>query len=73
MYGIDFNKLNVKIQECGTTKEAIADEIGIDRNTFCRRLSNGKPLIGDIHKICDLLHLSSQEAIEIFLIEFDRL
>lgn len=68
MYKIDVNKLNGKIVEMGTTKEAIADEIGIDRSTFYRRLKNGKLLIGDMHKICDVLKLSTPEAIEIFLV-----
>lgn len=68
MYRIDVNKLNGKIVERATTKEAIADEIGIDRSTFYRRLKNGKLLIGDMHKICDVLKLSTEEAIEIFLV-----
>lgn len=68
MYKIDINKLNGKIAEMATTKEAIADEIGINRSTFYRRLKNGKLLIGDMHKICDALKLSTTEAIEIFLV-----
>lgn len=67
MYNIDVTKLNGKIIEMETTKEAIADEIGIDRGTFYRRLKNGKFLIGDMHKICDVLKLSTSEAKEIFL------
>lgn len=67
MFCIDLDKLNRKIVERATTKEAIADEIGIDRSTFYRRLKNGKLLIGDIHKMCAVLQLSSSEAIEIFL------
>lgn len=67
MYHVDLNKLNGKIVECRTTKEAIADEIGIDRSTFYRRLKNGKLLIGDMHKMCEVLRLSTPEAIDIFL------
>lgn len=67
MYWVDINKLNGKIVERETTKEAIADEIGIDRSTFYRRLKRGKLLIGDMHKMCEVLHLSTSEAIEIFL------
>lgn len=67
MYRVDVNKLNGKIVERGTTKEAIADEIGIDRSTFYRRLKNGKLLIGDMHKMCEILQLTNEEAIEIFL------
>lgn len=67
MYHVDLDKLNGKIVERRTTKEAIADEIGIDRSTFYRRLRSGKLLVGDIHKMCEYLHLSTPEAVEIFL------
>lgn len=50
-----------------TTKEALADVIGISANTFNRRLRDGKLLIGDIHKTCEILRLTSSEAKEIFL------
>ena len=69
MYQMDTNKLNGKIVECGTTKEALADEIGINRSTFYRRLKSGRLLIGDIHKICEVLNLTRTEAIDIFLAE----
>jgi len=67
MFSMDINKLNGKIAERATTKEAVADEMGIDRSTFYRRLKNGSLRIGDMHKICDILKLSKSEAIEIFL------
>ena len=67
MYHIDINKLNGKIVEKGTTKEAVADEIGINRSTFYRRLKSGRLLVGDVHKMCDILALSTSEAIDIFL------
>ena len=67
MYRFDLNKLNGKIVEMETTKEAIAEKIGIDKSTFYRRMNSGKLLIGDIHKICEVLCLSASEAIEIFL------
>jgi DNA-binding Xre family transcriptional regulator len=67
LYHVDLNKLKGKIVEKETTQEAIADQIGIDRSTFYRRIKNGKLLVGDIHKICEALHLSTSEAVEIFL------
>jgi len=67
MYYMNINKLNGKIAECGTTKEALADDIGINRSTFYRRLKSGKLLIGDIHKICESLNLTTEEAVDIFL------
>ena len=67
MYCVDTKKLSGKIVEKGTTKEAIADEIGINRSTFYRRIKTGKLLVGDVHKMCEILHLSTSEAIDIFL------
>lgn len=67
MFRVDESKLNGKIVERGTTKESIAKLIGVDRCTFYRRIKGNKLLISDMHKICDILNLSSAEAIDIFL------
>ena len=69
MYRVNTRKLSGKIVEKGTTKEAIADEIGIDKSTFYRRLRNNKLLITDVHKICEILELSISEMADIFLAE----
>jgi len=66
MYRVDIDKLNGKIAEQRTTKEAIAKEIGIDRTTFYRRIKRNKLLIEDIHRLCECLNISPQEAIDIF-------
>ncbi len=67
MYHVDVDKLNGKITERQTTKEAVADGIGVDRSTFYRRLKANRLLVRDAHKICDYLRLNEQEAIDIFL------
>lgn len=67
MYHVDIAKLNGKIAEAGTTKEALANAVGIARSTLFRRLRNSTLRICDIHKICDFLRLSAREAQEIFL------
>jgi DNA-binding Xre family transcriptional regulator len=67
MYHVDINKLNGKIAEKSTTKEALANEIGIDRTTFLRRLKQNRLQVGDAHKICEVLSLSKSEAVDIFL------
>lgn len=67
MYHVDVDKLNGKIAEKRTTKEAMATEIGVDRSTFYRRLKSGTLRIADAHKLCEALNLSSADAMEIFL------
>lgn len=67
MFCIDIDKLNGKIVERGTTKEALAAAIGINRSTLHRRLKNGSLRVGDVHKICEVLRLTAAEAMEIFL------
>lgn len=67
MYYVDVNKLNGKIAERRTTKEQIADKIGVDRSTFYRRLNSSTLRLSDVHKMCEYLGLTDQEAISIFL------
>lgn len=67
MFRIDIDKLNGKIVERGTTKEALAAAIGINRSTLWRRLKNGTLRVCDVHAICEYLHLTAAEALEIFL------
>lgn len=69
MYQTDLAKLNGKMAERGMTKEALAEFIGVDRSTLYRRLNTNKLLVSDAHKIAECLHLSGNEAIEIFLPE----
>lgn len=67
MYQIDIKKLQAKIVECGITQEVLAEELGIDRATLRRRLNSGRLQIRDIHKMCEVLDLTTDEAIAIFL------
>ena len=67
MFHVDVNKLNGKIAERNTTKEAVADAIGVNRSTYYRRLKSSTLTIRDIHKICDVLRLSGADALEIFI------
>lgn len=69
MYHVDVAKLNGKIAERGTTKDALAKAIGIARSTFFRRLHANTLRICDIHAICEFLRFSPKEAQEIFLAE----
>ncbi len=67
MYCIDVNKLKSKAIEKGTTFEGLALDLDIDRTTFYRRIRSCTLRIGDIHKLIEVLDLSSKETIEIFL------
>lgn len=62
------NKLKGKIVENGTNVEAVADFIGIDRSSMYRKLNNfDKITVGEAIKLKECLHLTDEEAIEIFL------
>lgn len=70
MYFTNIELLNKKIAHCGMSMEAIVKEIGGDKSKFYRRLKNNKLLVGDMHKISNILKLSNSEAKEIFLSRF---
>ena len=66
MYNLNVDKLNGKIAECRLTQEGLALEIGIDRGTLRRRIKSNTLRLGDVHKICDVLHLTNEDALDIF-------
>lgn len=62
------NKLKAKIVENGTNVESIADFIGIDRSSLYRKLNNfDKITIGEASKLKECLHMTDEEATDIFL------
>lgn len=69
MVRVDTNKLRGKIVECGLTQEHVAKSIGVDRSTFYRKMKdNGSDFsVGEMHSICDVLSLTNEEAVSIFL------
>lgn len=69
MFRIDIKRLQAKIIENGMTQDGLSSELGIDRGTLRRRLNSGRLQVRDVHKICDVLHLSNADAISIFLSE----
>lgn len=65
---VDVNKLRGLIVERGKTFEVVANDIGVDRSTFYRRMKNGETFtLGEIERIVNSLNLSNEEAIQIFL------
>lgn len=67
MYHLNENKLNGTLVEKGYTKEGLAMALGIDRATLFRRIKNNRLLLADVHKIMEVLNLTTDEAINIFL------
>lgn len=62
------NKLKAKIVENGTNVESVADFIGIDRSSLYRKLNNfDKITIGEAAKLKEYLHMTDEEATDIFL------
>lgn len=65
---VNVNKLKGKIVENGMTVNGLADKIEIDRSTLYRKLNakGEKITIKEAQSIVTALHLTSQEAVDIF-------
>ena len=66
MFSMNVNKLNGKIVEKNMTKEGLSALIGIDRATFFRRIKNNNLKLADVHRICEVMNLTTDETISIF-------
>lgn len=65
---VNTNKLKGVIVERGTTQQSVAESIGINRSTFYRKMKHGGDFsIGEAQKIAEIVPLTNEEAIEIFL------
>ena len=60
--------LKGKIAENNMTQEGVADEMGINRSTFYRKMKeNGKSFtVEEVHKLIEILSLSNTEVMKIF-------
>ncbi|APC48269.1 phage repressor protein [Virgibacillus halodenitrificans] len=69
---MNVNKLKGKIVENGLTVGELANQIGMDRSTLYRKISNdGDSLtIKDVNLICKVLKLTKEEAMSIFFNQF---
>lgn len=64
---VNVNKLKGAIVEKGKTQQVIAEEIGIDRSTFYRKMKNGGDFsVEEAQKIVKSVPLTNSEAITIF-------
>lgn len=66
---VNVDALKGKIVDRGLTQEQVAEKINLDRSTFSRKMCSNalKFSVGDMHKLCDVLQLSAEEAKHIFL------
>ncbi len=70
---IDVQKLKGKIRERGTTQEALAKALEIDRSTFYRKMRQGGNFtIKEVNLIVLALHLNKNEAISIFFADLQH-
>ena len=65
----DMAKLKGKIVERAMTQEEVAAKLGIDSSTLSRKMkADGLSFtIEQMHKLVDILSITPQEAIQIFL------
>lgn len=64
---INTSKLKGLIVERGTTQQAVAESIGMDRSTFYRKMKRGGDFsIEEAKNIKNEIPLTDDEAIEIF-------
>lgn len=66
---VDKDSLKGKIVARGLTQEQVAVQIGMDRSTFSRKMQNNALnfSVGEMHRLCKILQLTSEEAKQIFL------
>lgn len=67
MFTINRTLLKSKLIAKGMTMDGLATDLGIDRTTFYRRLRDATLTVGNVHRIIEVLGLSEQETIAIFL------
>jgi transcriptional regulator with XRE-family HTH domain len=65
---VNVDKLHGKIRELRLSVADVAEKMGIDRSTLYRKLgNNGAGLtVKDAQMLVEILHLTEQEAVEIF-------
>jgi len=67
---VDCNALSKKVKESGISKVFIASKLGVTRQTVDNMLKGKARIDGDaIMKFKNVLHLTTQEAVEIFFKE----
>ena len=66
---INMELLHGKMREKNISNEDMAVQIGVDASTFYRKIkANGVNFtVGQMHKIVEILRLTKEEAVSIFL------
>jgi len=63
---IAISKLKGAIVANDTTQKEVAEEIGMNRSTFYRKMKNGSFTVEEAQKIVNAVPLTKEEAISIF-------
>ena len=65
---VNTRKLKAKMVEAGMSAQEAAARLGVNRSTFYRKLQRPDTLISvrDVRLLAEALHISIQEAVEIF-------
>lgn len=69
MYQTNIELLRQKLASKGKTIDDLAACIGVDRSTVYRRIENNRLRICDMQHMAEMLSLSAEEAVAIFLSE----
>lgn len=66
---MDGDKLKAKIKARHLSVKDVSEELGIDQSTYYRKVAtNGENFsVAQVKRLAELLHLTSEEAKEIFL------
>ena len=64
----NISMLKGRIVEHNTTQESVADEIGMNRSTFYRKMKEGGKLftVEQVHKLVKILSLTNEDVMKIF-------
>lgn len=64
---VNIHKLKGVIVEKGTTQEAVAYELGMNRSTFYRRMQDGgRFTVAEVQKMVEFIPLTPEEASSTF-------
>lgn len=64
---MDLKELKERVEKSKLSKTAIAEGCGFSRETLYNKLDSGNFSVAEATKLAEILHLSNEEKIKIFL------